>query len=113
VGRLNKITTEKELSNYFEQFGKIYYVRVVKDIITGLSRGYAFVEFKHSSDCRKAFRVSYFELTNLPDEPSWCFLIFVVQNKNARNVFIDGKRLLIDIERERSMKNWVPRRFGM
>ena len=64
VGRLNKITTEKDLEKFFEQFGKIYYIRIVRDIITGLSRGYGFVEFKHSGDCRKALKVRNLDYNN-------------------------------------------------
>lgn len=50
VGRLNFSTSEEEIRRRFERYGKIVNVRLVRDLVSGFSRGYAFVEFKHKSD---------------------------------------------------------------
>lgn len=62
-------------------------LRLVRDIVTGESKRYAFIEYKHRRDFRDAY------------EACDCLVI-------------DGKRVLVDFERERRMKGWVPRRFG-
>lgn len=50
IGRLNYSTREEKLKSSFENYGKIKSCILVRDVITGFSRGYAFVEFKHRSD---------------------------------------------------------------
>jgi len=50
-------------------------------------RGYAFVEFKHKEDLKKAY-------------------------KRADGRRICGRRILVDAERGRTVKNWLPRRLG-
>ncbi|KAL6597699.1 RNA-binding domain-containing protein [Neocallimastix californiae] len=87
IGRLNEKTNENDLKNIFSKYGKIKSVRVVFDIVTGISRGYGFVEFETEKDCKKAY-------------------------KNGDNIQIDGKKILIDYERARVMKDWIPRRLG-
>jgi hypothetical protein len=37
-------------------------MRLVRNIVTGDSRGYAFVEFTHEKSCQEAYRVSYVEI---------------------------------------------------
>lgn len=36
----------------------------------------------------------------------------LVEQKDMHGRDIDNARILVDMERERSMKGWVPRRFG-
>ena len=71
-------------------FQKYHYKKVtlVRDIVTGFSKKYAFVEFKHRDDCRAARR------------------------DNHRLHFM-GKQILVDYECERSLPGWIPRRLGM
>lgn len=45
---LNENTTESDLEYYFERFGSITCVKVVKKSFTHRTRGYGFVEFAHS-----------------------------------------------------------------
>lgn len=45
VGGLPAIITEKDLQHYFEQFGKVVQVELVKDRETNVLRGYAFITF--------------------------------------------------------------------
>ena len=58
VGRISYETTEDTLAREFGRFGDIRRLRLVKDIVSGKSRGYAFVEYEHYSDAQKAFDVS-------------------------------------------------------
>jgi len=87
VGRLSRDTTEDTLKNIFEKFGKIKYIRLVRDIVTGISKRYAFITYDRERDFEKA----YIE---------------------GQNMLIDGQNILVEFERERIMKGWVPRRYG-
>ncbi|RHZ69755.1 hypothetical protein Glove_279g39 [Diversispora epigaea] len=87
VGRLNPLTTEETLKKTFERFGSIKCARLVRNIITGDSRGYAFVEFDTENACQEAF-------------------------KNSYNMTIDERQILTDYERGRVMEGWIPRRLG-
>lgn len=45
----------------------------------------------------------------------FCFLfplIFIAAYKHADGKKIDGKRVLVDVERARTVKGWLPRRLG-
>jgi U1 small nuclear ribonucleoprotein len=55
--------------------------------VTGKPKGYAFVEFKHEDDMKKAYR-------------------------NASHMKIDGKRIVVDCERGRTVTEWKPRKLG-
>uniref|UniRef100_A0A6B2LTC5 RRM domain-containing protein n=1 Tax=Arcella intermedia TaxID=1963864 RepID=A0A6B2LTC5_9EUKA len=57
VARLNHKTTEETLRNIFEQYGPIDHFRLVRDIVTGHSRGYAFMTYNKSADFKKAWKV--------------------------------------------------------
>ncbi|CEG62809.1 hypothetical protein RMATCC62417_00080 [Rhizopus microsporus] len=87
VGRLSFDTVESTLQDYFSQFGDIVNVTIIRNNVTGLSEGYGFVTFRSESDTRQAYR----------------------QANRAR---IDDHTILVDYERSRLMKHWVPRRLG-
>ncbi|KAK7115766.1 U11/U12 small nuclear ribonucleoprotein 35 kDa protein-like [Littorina saxatilis] len=87
VTRLSPNTDEETLYNSFRHFGKIQHYRLVRDIVTGFSKCYGFVEF----DSEKALRNAYTE---------------------GKNMTIDDKEILVDYEHARTLKNWIPRRFG-
>jgi len=86
VGRLNYETEESQLKLKFERYGKIQKIVMVKDL-NGKPRGYAFIEFKHRADMTDAY-------------------------KKADGTKIDGRRVVVDYERGRTVKTWLPRRFG-
>ena len=86
VARLSYDTTEKKLRREFEQYGAIKSLRVVTDE-DGKPRGYGFVEFEKEADMKSAY-------------------------KRADGKKIDGRRILVDVERGRTVKGWVPRRLG-
>ncbi|KAJ3331652.1 hypothetical protein HDU76_002610 [Blyttiomyces sp. JEL0837] len=89
VGRLSYDTTEKQLKREFELYGPVVSVRIVKDKTKDpeKSRGYAFVEFERERDLTTAY-------------------------KEADGVKLDGRRILVDVERGRTVKGWRPRRLG-
>ena len=55
--------------------------------MTGLSKGYAFVEYKHRRTAREVY-------------------------ERANNKVIDGRKVLIDYELGRTLDGWKPRRLG-
>jgi len=87
VGRLAFDCTESQLRREFEAYGPIAHCRVVTDSKTGKSRGYAFVEYEHESDLKDAY-------------------------KQADGKKVEGKRIVVDVERGRTVKSWLPRKLG-
>lgn len=87
VGRLESITSESVVKNFFNKYGKVKMCRLICDPVTGVSRRYAFVEFYSRSDAKFAF-------------------------KKANKEQIDGKAILVEFEKERVVKGWKPRRLG-
>lgn len=87
VGRLNPRTTQETIETEFSKFGAIVNARLVKDIVTGKSRGYAFVEYDSAVEARNA-----------------------VINMKAE--VIDNSEVLVDMEAERVLSGWKPRRLG-
>eukprot|EP00045_Choanoeca_perplexa_P008484 m.79265 g.79265 ORF g.79265 m.79265 type:complete len:332 (-) comp14513_c0_seq1:619-1614(-) len=86
VGRLSFAVTEAKLQRELEQYGPIKSVSIVKDK-DGKPRGYAFVEFEHEADMRSAY-------------------------KNADGRRIEDRRIVVDVERGRTVDDWKPRRLG-
>ncbi|GLD92878.1 hypothetical protein PINS_up001457 [Pythium insidiosum] len=87
VGRLNYATTEETLREVFTAYGAIKRLRLVRDVVTQRSKGYAFVEFEREQDFRRAY-------------------------ERAHHQVIDGHSVLVDFERSRVMPGWKPRRLG-
>ncbi|CAA0839571.1 U1 small nuclear ribonucleoprotein 70 kDa [Striga hermonthica] len=86
VARLNYETSESRVKREFEVYGPIKQVRLVTDQ-SNKPRGYAFIEYVHTRDMKAAY-------------------------KQADGKKIDGKRVLVDVERGRTVPNWRPRRLG-
>ncbi|RWS13829.1 U1 small nuclear ribonucleoprotein-like protein, partial [Dinothrombium tinctorium] len=87
VARINYDTSEAKLRREFESFGQIKKVVICTDRVTGKPRGYAFIEYEHERDMHAAY-------------------------KYADGKKIDGRRVLVDVERGRTVKGWLPRRLG-
>lgn len=87
IARLNQKTTETDLQNAFSKFGDIRRLRLVRDVVTGFSKGYAFVEYKEERSILKAWR-------------------------DANKMVLDQHELFVDFEQERTLQGWVPRRLG-
>ena len=65
VGNLAKSTTQDELNTLFAQAGTVSSVELVKDKVTGLSKGFAFVSMTAQADADKA--ISMFNAYSLAD----------------------------------------------
>ncbi|KAF9417139.1 hypothetical protein BGZ94_010026 [Podila epigama] len=86
ISRLSYNCTEKDLRREFSMYGQIENIRVVKDK-NDQSRGYAFIEFEREKDMKAAY-------------------------KDADGIKILGRRILVDVERGRTVKGWKPKRLG-
>merc|ERR1719379_1981759 len=80
------IQQRKKLKREFEAFGSVKRVKMVYDQ-KGKPRGYAFVEFEHERDLKNAY-------------------------KQGDGKKIDGRRVMVDVERGRTVEGWLPRRLG-
>ncbi len=89
ISNLSQNTTEDSLRNIVEKHGKILHIRVVRNR-KGKSRRYAFIEFEEEQSLHAAFK----------------------DLKNPENSTIDGYKVIVDVERGRTVSNWKPRRFG-
>ncbi|KAF8980385.1 hypothetical protein BGZ46_004258 [Entomortierella lignicola] len=86
ISRLSYDCTEKDLRREFSMYGTIENIRVVKDL-EGKPRGYAFIEFEREKDMKAAY-------------------------KDADGIKIHGRRIVVDVERGRTVKGWRPKRLG-
>ena len=87
VARINYDTSESKLRREFEGYGPIKKIYMIFNKETEKPRGYAFIEYEHERDMHSAY-------------------------KHADGKKIDGKRVLVDVERARTVKGWLPRRLG-
>ncbi|XP_048847263.1 U1 small nuclear ribonucleoprotein 70 kDa-like [Brienomyrus brachyistius] len=87
VARVNHDTTESKLRREFEAYGPVKRIYIVYNKKTAKPRGYAFIEYEHERDMHSAY-------------------------KHADGKKIDGRRVLVDVERGRTVKGWRPRRLG-
>ncbi|XP_043835814.1 U11/U12 small nuclear ribonucleoprotein 35 kDa protein [Dromiciops gliroides] len=87
VGRLNLQTTEEKLKDVFSRYGDIRKLRLVRDVVTGFSKRYAFIEYREERSLLKAYR-------------------------DANGLVIDQHEIFVDYELERILKGWIPRRLG-
>jgi len=87
VARINYDTTESKLRRELETYGPIKRIAIVYSGRSRRPRGFAFVEYEHERDMHSAY-------------------------KHADGKKIDGRRILVDVERGRTVKSWRPRRLG-
>ncbi|KAF7721738.1 hypothetical protein EC973_004176 [Apophysomyces ossiformis] len=86
VARLSYELTDSDLLREFELYGPVKHLRLVKDT-EGKSRGYAFIEYEREKDMKAAY-------------------------KDADGLKILGRRIIVDVERGRTVKGWRPRRLA-
>jgi U1 small nuclear ribonucleoprotein 70kDa len=86
VSRMAYETSDRQLRAALERFGTIRDVRLVRSK-EGKPRGYAFVEFASAQEMRRAY-------------------------DQANGMRIDGRRIIVDVERARTVPTWLPRRLG-
>lgn len=87
VGRLAYDVTERQLRREFEVYGEITEVKLINDTNTGKFKGYAFLQFAKEEDMKAAY-------------------------KDADAKKVNGRRIVVDVERGRTVKNWRPKRLG-
>ncbi|KAI9558268.1 hypothetical protein GHT06_015021 [Daphnia sinensis] len=87
IGRLDRDVMEKDLENLFSKYGTLENVTVVRDIVTGFSKRYAFVEFRSRRDCHLA------------------------RSKEQKTI-LKGKEILVEFECQNTLPGWIPRRLG-
>lgn len=87
VSRLPYTANEEKLQQIFAEFGPLRTIKVVKDVRTGKPRGYAFVEYEHKRDAKTAYKMT-------------------------GSLKIEGKKVMVDVERARTVSGWKPRRLG-
>lgn len=87
VGRLEHCVDEERVRELFGRCGTVVRCRVVRDVVTGVSRGYAFVEFSRRKYVERAL-------------------------KELHGKTVEGKEILVDEEVGRTLKGWKPRRLG-
>ncbi|XVE76652.1 hypothetical protein DITRI_Ditri12bG0191000 [Diplodiscus trichospermus] len=87
VGRLSPLTTEHALYKAMSKYGRVKNLRLVRHIVTGASRGYAFVEFETEREMRRAYQ-------------------------DAHHSIIDDAEIIVDYNRQQLMPGWIPRRLG-
>lgn len=79
--------TERQLKREFEVYGEIAEIKMVNDSVTGKFKGYAFIQYTNEEDMKSAY-------------------------KDADAKRINGRRVVVDVERGRTVKAWKPRRLG-
>ncbi|KAK8810261.1 hypothetical protein WA538_002836 [Blastocystis sp. DL] len=86
IANLNYLTPESRLRDLCEKYGPIENLVMVHDL-EGKSRGYAFVEYTHEDDMKAAY-------------------------SRLRQYRLDGRTLIVDVERCRTVRKWLPARLG-
>ncbi|KIZ00625.1 U1 small nuclear ribonucleoprotein [Monoraphidium neglectum] len=87
ISRLSYEVTERRLRGEFERFGPIKHVRLVQAKDKDKPRGYAFITYESKSDMKEAY-------------------------KSMDGVKIEGRRILVDVERGRTVEGWRPMRLA-
>jgi len=54
VGNINFKCTEEELKQFFEEYGTVSSAKVIKDYITGRSKGFGFIEMANDEEGQAA-----------------------------------------------------------
>ncbi|XP_077226985.1 RNA-binding (RRM/RBD/RNP motifs) family protein [Tasmannia lanceolata] len=87
VGHLSHLTNEETLRKAMGRYGRVKNLRLVRHIVTGASRGYAFVEYETEREMQHAY-------------------------EDAHHSFIDDSEIIVDYNRQQLMPGWIPRRLG-
>jgi U1 small nuclear ribonucleoprotein 70kDa len=88
IGRLSYEVTEHKLLNEMEVFGPVKDLHIIKrQDDPSRSCGYAFVEYEHEDDMKRAYRA-------------------------MDGVKIEGREVVVDVERGHTVPDFLPRRFG-
>jgi len=86
VARVSFDVSEKKLRREFERFGPIKKITMIKDN-EGQFRGYCFIQYESEKCMRDAY-------------------------KRGDGTKLNGRRVLVDVERGRTVRGWKPRKLG-
>ena len=86
VGRLAYEVNERKFLREMEAFGPVRDIKLVSDK-EGKSKGYGFVEYENEEDMKRAYRA-------------------------ADSLRIEGREIVVDVERGHTVPTWLPRRLG-
>ncbi len=56
IRNLDRLTTEEELKNMFQEFGEVQYCNLVMDRESGSSKGFGFIEMPKSVEAKAAIK---------------------------------------------------------
>lgn len=87
VSRFGPQITKDDLREHFSRTGNVKSATVIKDIVTGISQCYGFVEMESADDARRVVR-------------------------RLHGSSLKGHTIFVDFEFSRSMQGWKPRRLG-
>ncbi|KAF6161340.1 hypothetical protein GIB67_009227 [Kingdonia uniflora] len=87
VGHLSQFTNQETLHKAMSKYGRVKNLRLIRHIVTGASRGYAFVEYETEREMRRAY-------------------------EDAHHSIIEGCEVIVDYNRQQLMPGWIPRRLG-
>jgi RNA recognition motif-containing protein len=54
VGNLSQQASDQDLEELFKEFGAVTSVKIIRDMFTGESKGFAFVEMENEAEARQA-----------------------------------------------------------
>lgn len=97
VAHIPVTASEGDVRKVFEKFGTVMKVTIIrqKKVKAGKTktrRGYAFVVFQHKNEAKKVVSAAS-------------------TIGGSRMLSIDGQRLIVDVERGRVVKNWLPNKL--
>lgn len=91
IARLSYSLTEVDLTPHFTKYGPIESIKIVRNIKSNKSKGYGFVVFEKDTDAQNC--IKELASTGLKISP-------------------EHRTILVDMERSRVIRNWLPRRLG-
>lgn len=87
VARLPQSLSEEELCQKFASIGKLNSCKLIRDIVTGMSKGYGFIDYVSKNDAINAY-------------------------EDMMGVHFKGKPILVDWKISNTLPGWIPRRLG-
>lgn len=90
IGNLPFNTTEQELDNSFQQFGKIKEIALIKDRHTNECKGFAFITFDAAESAQKALTLNGTDFHGRPMKVSKA--VTNTNDRRSRSSYRDGNR---------------------